>query len=294
MREKPNHKKSVYIGGLVVLIPLAVILAVLFAISALAKIPVFMGLFGAAIGFCTFGIICCARGMGKWEDYEIAQQVMAHRQAEAQREQEAKAAAEARAKAAAEAREKAAAEARAKAEAEKVSTLTPEPAAEKEDKQEINKGVEPPPEGCVQSHHKIAGVTQYESVFLSIAEKNPDFDMSKRDLVECDIDEVYRYTFPAVTAALEPEPDNPYDPKAIKVLADGQLIGYIKKGSTAHIHKLLQEDRIARLQLVLGGGPKKKVWYNGDDYADEPRLSDYNVERTSINFWAGLYIDEKQ
>lgn len=40
------------------------------------------------------------------------------------------------------------------------------------------------------------------------------------------------------------EPDNPEDPNAIKVVMDGEPIGYIKAGSCARVKKLIREERI--------------------------------------------------
>jgi len=43
----------------------------------------------------------------------------------------------------------------------------------------------------------------------------------------------------ALTA--EPEPENPYDPNAIKVLKDGIMIGHVPRTDTEIIHKALPD-----------------------------------------------------
>jgi len=65
-------------------------------------------------------------------------------------------------------------------------------------------------------------------------------------------------------AVLEPEPDNPYDPNAIRVLVDGNLIGYLSREDAAAYRpgllRLMEESPTGRVALeaqIVGGGPRR-------------------------------------
>lgn len=121
---------------------------------------------------------------------------------------------------------------------------------------------------------KVAGTSFREDALMSFAHKNPDYDMTTREIIEDGETNarIYRYDFDPVIATLEPEPDNPHDPKAIKVLFNGVHIGYIKAGSCNTIHKLLREDNIAAIYGRVYGGPYKIVVIDEDDEDEEPEL----------------------
>ena len=94
-------------------------------------------------------------------------------------------------------------------------------------------------------------------------------------------DRVYEYEFYA-HPALVPEPDNPHDRNAIRVEADGVHIGYIKSGSTAHVRKLMEEDRIKSMDIEIGGGRYKQLEENDDE---RPTMIKDRTE-----YWARLTI----
>lgn len=132
--------------------------------------------------------------------------------------------------------------------------------------------------------HRIAGTSFRESEIADLLLENDDYDMTASELIDSGMEDerVYRYLEAYCDAALEPEPDNQYDPNAVKVFADGIHIGYIKKGSAAHVKKLLEEDRIASMSINITGGPYKLAYLNEDD---RPR-----IEKDTQNFSAKLDI----
>ena len=116
--------------------------------------------------------------------------------------------------------------------------------------------------------HKVAGTSYRQEALQAMGEKNPDFALTKKELLKRWPEgvTVYEYNFNPQKAELVPEPENPHDPKAIKVLIDGVHVGYIKAGSCAHIHKLLQENRIQSIKPSIIGGKYKAVYeYVGKD-----------------------------
>lgn len=139
--------------------------------------------------------------------------------------------------------------------------------------------------------HKVAGTNYRQEIIQALGTKNPDYALNKRDLLKRWPQgvTVYEYTFHPQQAELVPEPDNPHDPKAIKVLVDGQHVGYIKAGSCAHIHRLLRENRIQKIEPKIIGGKYKEL-YSLDAGARSPE--DYEFEKGAMPFGVRLEITE--
>lgn len=135
----------------------------------------------------------------------------------------------------------------------------------------------------------VRGLDHYTDNIIAVASENPDYDLTKRELIEeCPDEKVWQYYF-NVKGALVPEPDNPYDPNAIMVQANGLCIGHVPKGSTGHIRKLMESGRIQSMHLDIGGGKYKEV------YEDEDEEGKYEMDRGSRPFSAvlELYLTEE-
>lgn len=140
--------------------------------------------------------------------------------------------------------------------------------------------------------YKVAGVAHYVENIKSLGVENEDYSKSKQDLIAEDmIDErIWKYEFYTRRALLQPEPDNPVDPNAIKVLVDCEHVGYIKSGSCSHVHKLIKNHAIADVICTIDGGPYKCV---SEEYDDEKDEDVYILEKGEINFFVHLEIYEK-
>lgn len=163
---------------------------------------------------------------------------------------------------------------------------TPEPP-----KQEPPKPAEPAqPEGTT---YLVAGVSFREQDILEMADESDEYTWSKKEIIdECYTnDKLWRYYWDPKQVELVPEPDNQYDPNAVKVMVDGVHIGYIKKGSCKHVLRLLEEDRIRRITCTIGGGPYKVVW---EEYDDEKDRDVYTLEKDESPIWAKLKIVEEK
>ena len=103
--------------------------------------------------------------------------------------------------------------------------------------------------------HKVAGTYYRQEDIEALGILNDDYEMTAGEAADIydPGTRIYEYVFD-VTGKLVPEPDNPHDPKAIRVEADGVLIGYIKGGSTSHVHKLINGNRIIKTQVDIYGG----------------------------------------
>jgi len=135
--------------------------------------------------------------------------------------------------------------------------------------------------------HKVTGMEHYMSNIMRLASKNEYYSYSKQKLIDEDIvnERVYQFEFYPCKTELIPEPDNPYDPNAVKVIVDGEHVGYIKRGSCSRVLKLLREDMIEKIETEIKGGKYKVVLY---DYEDT-----YTLEKDNAYFSIHLHITLK-
>ena len=132
--------------------------------------------------------------------------------------------------------------------------------------------------------YRVAGITHYMDNLMNLAVENEDYNMSKKEIVDSFMygERIWKYGFTTLNTKLVPEPDNAYDKNAIKVIVDGEHIGYIKSGSCAHIHKLLSNNAVVDIESTIGGGPYKYVEEDddGDSYTMEKDESPYSCKLT--------------
>lgn len=140
--------------------------------------------------------------------------------------------------------------------------------------------------------YKVAGVTHYVDNIMSLAVENSNYDLSKRELIDDGMieEKIWKYEFYPSRLELTPEPDNPHDPNAIKVIIDGKHVGYIKEGSCAHIRNLMKQGTVVQADCKIGGGPYK---YISEDYDYDKDKEAYELERSSTNFFVHLEITER-
>ena len=152
--------------------------------------------------------------------------------------------------------------------------------------------------------HKVAGITHHMDAVKALGSDNPEYSMTKKELEEEGrvYERVYKTDYYISKTELVPEPDNPHDANAIKVVCDGHHIGYIKAGSCARVHKLLREGLIRRIDCELTGGPYKILVRDYDaeageedeyGYIDEDSLDDeekFTMEKDSHEHCAKLTI----
>lgn len=136
--------------------------------------------------------------------------------------------------------------------------------------------------------HKVTGVSHYLDNIMTLKTENFDYDLSKKELINegYENERIYQFEFYPIKTELIPEPDNPHDPNAIKVVIDGVLVGYIKSGSCSRVHKLLRENRIKKIDAEIGGGKYKYIGYDEDD-------DKYYIEKDDIPFFVHLNILEE-
>lgn len=140
--------------------------------------------------------------------------------------------------------------------------------------------------GSVKTY-KVAGVQYYTDALMCLAVSNANYNLKKQALLAAGITSQYiwKNEFKPNHIEVIPEPDNPYDPKAIKVVVDGHHVGHIKAGSCAHLLKVIQENRIQKIEAKITGGPYKIL----DDYDGD---GIYTLEQGDAPYRVTLYITE--
>lgn len=135
--------------------------------------------------------------------------------------------------------------------------------------------------------HKVTGTSHYINNILKFKIENSYYSDTKKELIEegLENEKIFEYEFYPDKIELIPEPENPYDPNAIKVVADSLLVGYIKAGSCAHIHNLLKNDRIVKIDYEMGGGNYK--------YLDCDEDEKYTLEDGNSPYFVDLFITVK-
>lgn len=109
---------------------------------------------------------------------------------------------------------------------------------------------------------RITGISYcINDIMDNLAEENDDYSLSKRELFEeySDGDKIFKYEYNTTPLELVPEPENEYDPNAIKVMVNGTKVGYIKKGSTSHVKNLLASPDFSGKSIEIYGGKYKQI-----------------------------------
>lgn len=148
-----------------------------------------------------------------------------------------------------------------------------------------------PAESKNKETHKVAGITYRLDAFLELGEENPDYKMTKREIIDEGMTDqrIWKYDFYPVNVELVPEPENPHDPQAIKVVIDGRHIGYIKSGSCAHIHNLIKSSCIEKIDVKMGGGKYKCICEDYDENGNEA----YTSKTDTVPYYAHITIFKK-
>ena len=136
--------------------------------------------------------------------------------------------------------------------------------------------------------HKVAGTSYHLDAIMALARENPDYDLTKREIIDDDLtdERIYQYTFADGPVELVDDPDNEYDPNAIKVLVAGQHIGYIKRGSTGRVHNLQRAGRVLGVTAEIYGGKYKVVICDDDDDGAER----YDLIKDETGYGAAIEI----
>lgn len=141
------------------------------------------------------------------------------------------------------------------------------------------------PDDSKKTTFLVAGIYYREDAVIdNLLFENPDFEMTKKEIIECCMEDmdIYKYEPFYGYAELVPEPDNPHDPNAIKVIVDGIHIGYVPAKRTKSIKKILDSNNVIAIGCEIFGGPYKIL---PDENAD--------IERGKSDIKSRICIDYK-
>lgn len=112
--------------------------------------------------------------------------------------------------------------------------------------------------------------------------ENPDYDMSKRELVEADLIEykVFKYEDIISDVQLVPDPENEHDSNAIKVVANGIHVGFVPAKNISRVRNIL-EHKNPDISWDFYGGPYKILY---EEYDDENDKEVYTLEKDRYNY----------
>lgn len=120
---------------------------------------------------------------------------------------------------------------------------------------------------------KITGVKHYADNIKSLMFENDEYSWSNKDLLDAYIegDDIPEYISTATHVELIPEPDNQYDPNAIRVEIEGVKVGYVKSGSCSHVKNLLKSPNFKYVmidKLIYGNIKHIYTDENDKDYIE--------------------------
>ena len=142
------------------------------------------------------------------------------------------------------------------------------------------------------TRYNVKGVFAHEDdIFHNLMERNPEYDYTKADLIEfCGHGfPIYKWIPKPLSAELIPEPDNKYDPNAIRVDVGGITIGYVPKEKCAEVLEIMSSGRVDNISYEISGGAFKQL---EEDYDPNKDRSTYSLETGKAELFANLYIRE--
>lgn len=131
-------------------------------------------------------------------------------------------------------------------------------------KKETKQAPAPAPARHVETvSFKVAGISNYGEAIKALSEgqENDWFTATKKELKENYMldEKIYQYDFAIRKTELLPEPDNPHDKNAIKVMMDQELVGYVPKTKCKAIKEILDTKEIKLMTGEIYGGKYKCV-----------------------------------
>lgn len=122
-----------------------------------------------------------------------------------------------------------------------------------------------PAEDCDSYNFAVAGVYYHQDEIIEgLMEENPEYELTKKEIKEDGLEDtfLYKYGIAFTSAELVPEPENPHDPNAIKVIADGVFVGHVPAKETKAVRKIMDEKKIIKTECQIYGGDYKVLDYD--------------------------------
>ena len=128
----------------------------------------------------------------------------------------------------------------------------------------------PPPIGSERTlkeeNFDGAGVWHYESNIKKLANSNPDWKLTKKQIESAGKTgrKIFKNNYINKPVKLIPEPDNPHDSDAIVIVIAGEKVGYIRSDENVHVRAILDTREIKSISAFIGGGEYKILSEDGE------------------------------
>lgn len=146
----------------------------------------------------------------------------------------------------------------------------------KKEEIEQKKPVQEKPKAVIKEQRHILESTDANiETIMRYAEKNDDYKLSKKALIEDGRDDEKIYEFEMwEEAKLNKQPDG-----NIEVTINGETIGKIKKGSRAKVNKLIKSGNIRNIHAEVSGGNYKILKYlsSRDEYVLDELENQFSI-----------------
>ncbi len=141
-------------------------------------------------------------------------------------------------------------------------------------------------------YYNAAGTSFRQKEIGSLSHLNDDYLISKRDAIDLDMmyKKIYQYVFSPQNVQLIEEPDNEYDPNAIKIVIDNVHIGYIKRDDCLYVKELIERGLIRKVTADIHGGKYKRLVSDYDIVKDKEI---YDWEMSETNYFVSIGIKLK-
>lgn len=126
-----------------------------------------------------------------------------------------------------------------------------------------------------EQRHILENIDAHMETIMEYAEKNDDYKLSKKALIEEGRDGEKIYEFEMwEEAQLNQQPDG-----AIEATIHGETIGTIKQGSRAKVNKLIKSGNIRNIQAEVSGGNYKILKYlsSHDEYVLDELENQFSI-----------------
>lgn len=145
----------------------------------------------------------------------------------------------------------------------------------------------------VPKTYKVVDTQSCIDNILRLASRNPDYDLTTEAQTErvAENKRIYAYTFNPKKAELVSEPHNPHNPDAIKVMIDGEHVGYIHTDFCTHLLNALSGNRVRGIDCEMSGGPYKIL---RGDLDEETFEYIYRMDEVDAEFLIHLYVLEEK
>ena len=135
---------------------------------------------------------------------------------------------------------------------------------------------------------RVAGISFREAdVIDQLLTENDDYSMTKKELIEYGLIDtmIYKYDGLSTDVQIVPEPDNPHDPNALKVIVDGIHIGYVPAKEITTVKRILTAEPL--IGCSFHGGEYKILF-------EDDATGKYEVKKGKNNVGAEITLKYEQ